>query len=271
MKKLLAALLCVCLLLSGCGSVAVSVRPTLVGEGDMDMISSASFFEVLPQPFRLVIRDIRCVNGEAFRLEQTYNWESPKTVPVDGESRYRCTATLNASKNLLPTLSVEVDEESRTITVSGDPTVRYDVNAMRFTCTYPLSELELREAMTVASCQLSGSAVELKLLGAATGTVLFNADSARCEIDGAANLYLAGKADSASLTVNGAATLRAAELLCRNTALEINGAAKCQIYADEKLQVVIRGTGTVHYFGNPETVDKTILGLGHISDADAKN
>lgn len=84
---------------------------------------------------------------------------------------------------------------------------------------------------------------------------------------GTSQASLSGRVDKADIEIDGAAKLNARNLMAKNVALEIDGAAQTQVHATKKLDVKIRGAAQVTYYGKPPVVNQAIFGGGKLMAA----
>ena len=49
-----------------------------------------------------------------------------------------------------------------------------------------------------------------------------------------------------------------------NTDISLSGACSAEVYAAQSLNVTISGVGNASYYGDPESVNKNIAGLGRV-------
>jgi len=254
LKKCL-ILLSVLLFACGC-TVHIGPGRTLTGSGETVTVTQTAPTD---QPYRLIIRDLNCaIGGTAPRLQLSANASEGVAV---------CT-----QQNIADTLTVQIDRLTHTITVCGDADLRYHTDTLHILCGLPVDDLEIRTALTLTDCRLSGTDPSLKISGAAEGNITVDgADSFTVSISGAGSLQLNGTAQKAAITVNGAADLNARQLLCHSTEITVNGAASCKIYADESLKATLNGSGVIRYDGQPQQVEQTVNGLGSIAPQSQNN
>jgi len=65
---------------------------------------------------------------------------------------------------------------------------------------------------------------------------------------------------------SGAGNLNAFELISEETTVNLSGAGKAEVYANQLLNVTITGAGSVYYKGHP-AIAKTITGSGNLIDS----
>jgi len=90
------------------------------------------------------------------------------------------------------------------------------------------------------------------------------ADAVVLDVEGAADVVLAGETGVLDAEINGAGALEATLLAARNAAVVINGIGIADIACAEALDAEINGAGCIAYVGEP-TVTKEINGAGTVS------
>ncbi|MDD2716908.1 MAG: DUF2807 domain-containing protein [Candidatus Wallbacteria bacterium] len=84
-------------------------------------------------------------------------------------------------------------------------------------------------------------------------------------VSGAAKIKCRGESPRVKAVISGAANLEARELKARDVEINLSGAGKTTVFADNSLTVSLSGAGKVVYYGNPVTVKKSVTGVGRIS------
>jgi len=78
------------------------------------------------------------------------------------------------------------------------------------------------------------------------------------ELPGSGNITVTGTADSVNISL-------ADGLQARSATITLNGSGNITAYASENLEATLRGSGTIHYSGNPSQVNKSVTGSGTIT------
>ena len=88
-------------------------------------------------------------------------------------------------------------------------------------------------------------------------------------INGSGDLDVAGRCGSSTLAINGSGDVDAEALKCDTVSVTINGSGNADVYADEQVEVTIRGSADVTVHGNPDRViPRSIAGSGRFTMAD---
>ena len=85
-----------------------------------------------------------------------------------------------------------------------------------------------------------------------------------CFIDGAGLIYVKGTGDYLDCLINGAGTIDAKDFTVPKCKVVVNGAGVCTVYTTSELDAVINGAGIIYYYGDPPTVNTSIIGAGQI-------
>ncbi|PRC90847.1 head GIN domain-containing protein [Solimicrobium silvestre] len=100
-----------------------------------------------------------------------------------------------------------------------------------------------------------------------SSVVLKNIDGDRIDIgyEGVGNLEASGKIKWLRLKANGVGDVDTKKLLAENADVDFDGVGSVEMYASNHLNVVAHGVGSVTYYGNPHSIDKSIDGIGGFS------
>lgn len=87
-------------------------------------------------------------------------------------------------------------------------------------------------------------------------------------IEGAGRMRANGRVGKLTVHSEGAGTIEAADLVAKSVDVTIEGAGRASVNATQALKARIEGAGIVRYAGNPASVEKTVDGIGRISQLD---
>ncbi len=90
-------------------------------------------------------------------------------------------------------------------------------------------------------------------------------DTLSCVINGAGSIYLMGNANYFDCIVNGAGNVSAKNFIAKKCRVIVNGAGSMTIYVSDELDASVNGVGNITYYGNPDVVQTSISGSGHIT------
>ena len=91
-----------------------------------------------------------------------------------------------------------------------------------------------------------------------------NTEKFSLELGGATDLKIEGRARDASFKLCGAGDLDASDFKVNNLMIRLSGSGDAEVWAEDNLNVVIEGTGTVSYKGNPTVIKKIVGGIGSL-------
>jgi len=121
-----------------------------------------------------------------------------------------------------------------------------------------------------------GNFISMNLLAADTAEiVLSGVGNMFLEIDtdylttihsGVGNFNLIGNTETHSLNLSGIGDIAAFEFVTDTTIALLGGVGNAQVYAEDYLDVIIGGTGSLFYKGDP-TITQVITGSGQVIDA----
>jgi hypothetical protein len=87
------------------------------------------------------------------------------------------------------------------------------------------------------------------------------------ELEGSGNITLQGTTDREVLYLSGSGNIRAFGMVSNMSEVTISGSGNCEVFVEEELDVLISGSGSVTYLGNPPVVNTRITGSGTVRPA----
>ena len=86
---------------------------------------------------------------------------------------------------------------------------------------------------------------------------------------GAANIEASGQTQFASITSTGAGKIDTHKLRSERAKVTVTGAAIVDVYASQQLDATVSGVGQVIYYGKPAVVNKSVSGIGSITEKES--
>lgn len=111
--------------------------------------------------------------------------------------------------------------------------------------------------------QFNTNNLELRLSGSGDFTGKVNVKTLEASISGSGDFKIVGLADES--TVAGSGDFNGNGLITKSTAIRVSGSGDASIYASEKLDASVSGSGDVRYSGHPKNVSKVVHGSGEVS------
>jgi hypothetical protein len=87
----------------------------------------------------------------------------------------------------------------------------------------------------------------------------------KIKVSGSGNLDINGMTTSTDIRISGSGNVNAKNLQTMNSTVNISGSGQSSINAKNELNVVISGSGDVHYIGEPQNLKTSITGSGSVS------
>jgi hypothetical protein len=186
------------------------------------------------------------VASEARRLGRFTSIVIQNSADVDIALGDTGSVTIEAEDNLLPYIQTRVWLGRLTIRTRPLASISATRPIHIIVTTRTLGSVSLQGSGNVRAADLNGKALQVRLPGsgtiAATGTV----DQLRISLDGSGDIACS--------------TLQA-----RATTVNLTGSGNVSVYASERLDATLSGSGNIRYAGNPATVRPRISGSGHIT------
>jgi len=185
---------------------------------------------------------------------------------------------VNVTYGAVQRVSVTVDdnilEYIRTTVSNGNLIIDVDPDKRlsNFNLTVDLTATDLEEFSNSSAGSINGKnkftvdSVRLDLSGAGGMSLQLEANQLSSSVSGAGNIVLSGKVSTHQLEHSGAGNLLAFDLITETTIINLSGAGKAEVYANQLLDVTISGAGSVYYKGRP-TINQNITGSGSLIDS----
>ena len=112
---------------------------------------------------------------------------------------------------------------------------------------------------------LRANSLKLNVSGSGDMTGRVDAKTLESDISGSGDMKLSGNADNSTVSVVGSGDFSARSLTTMSTTVHVSGSGDASIYASEKVDASVVGSGDVTYGGHPKSVHKNKSGSGDIS------
>ena len=182
--------------------------------------------------------------------------------------------TIEAEDNLLPLITSEVQDG--TLRLGFDRTTWRDTlrptQPIRFLLTAPtLAAFDLAGNGSLQAASLRTEQLTLRLTGAGDLTIdHLEASTLDVRLDGIGDITLAGLVDAQTVAISGTGQYRAGDLESGAAQVTISGAGDAVVWAHDDLSVLISGTGTLSYWGQPTLSRRDITGAGDVNPMGVK-
>lgn len=113
--------------------------------------------------------------------------------------------------------------------------------------------------------QFNTNKLELRLSGSGDFKGSVNVKNLEASISGSGDFSISGKADESTISISGSGDYRGGDLMTKSTAIRVSGSGDASIYASERVDASVSGSGDVRYSGHPKSVSKVAHGSGDIS------
>jgi hypothetical protein len=113
--------------------------------------------------------------------------------------------------------------------------------------------------------EFTADKIQLKLSGSGDFQGKINVKTVEVIISGSGDFKVAGKADESTIALSGSGDFDGSSLITKSTAIRISGSGDANIFASEKIDASVSGSGDIHYSGHPKSVSKIARGSGDIS------
>lgn len=197
-------------------SEIVSSKEAVIGSG----VLSKKEIELAAQVYSFTAEDISVSSGTL----KIYISEASKASIIE------------ADDNVLEDFSLEVDENSKTITLKADSKKTYK----NLNCTVTVC--------AAVDSITAGGVSDISYTASREGNIRITAKQA-------ARVEAAGTCTRAEYDISGAAVLNAFELKAEQVQVRAEGSSKANVYAEASIKIEALKASTVNYSGNPKTVE----------------
>ncbi len=113
--------------------------------------------------------------------------------------------------------------------------------------------------------EFNTNSLQMRLSGSGDFGGKVNVKTLEAAISGSGDFRISGKADESNIAISGSGDFDGNGLMTKSTAIRISGSGDASIYASEKLDASVSGSGDIHYSGHPKSVSKIVHGSGDVS------
>jgi hypothetical protein len=172
---------------------------------------------------------------------------------------------LTGPDNVIEATKTSLSDDYLMVSTSDCFNGSYDLTIEITAPTYDLINISefgtLRTTTTIV-----GGHIQLEFLGDIGVNATLEMDSIFTTFVGRGDLIFNGSTTYHELLLEGEFEVNGFNLLSDHTAIDLLGVGDCEIFANDKLDVSIQGTGNVYYRGTP-SIDSEITGIGEIINA----
>lgn len=171
---------------------------------------------------------------------------------------------IEAEENLLEHIETKI--RGSKLVISSDPCID---PKERIKITVSLSEVEELEVNGSGNITVPDtfqvSDIKIEINGSGDINAKLVAAKIESDINGSGNIILKGSANMHQVDIMGSGNVKASELPCNTSEIDVNGSGDVHVYTIQSLDVKINGSGSVHYKGKP-SVSTRINGSGKVVD-----
>lgn len=133
-----------------------------------------------------------------------------------------------------------------------------------------LEKITVNGSGKISMPRLKTDKLELDVSGTAYVKAFLENDETSVEISGSGRIELEGETDKQKIKIDGSAGYVAPEMMSDETSIDISGNGDVEVFAKNKLDVKLSGTGTVIYHGNPK-IRQSVSGIGVVKKGTKKD
>ncbi|WP_432381374.1 GIN domain-containing protein [Duganella sp. P38] len=181
----------------------------------------------------------------------------PSFIAINAKGAFALTVTVGKAQSVLVSGEPQFVSKLQTTVVDNELQIVLPDNAYKGTLKDP--------RITITLPALSRVKVE-----GAGETRLQQINSARLDISylGAGRLAADGKVQYLRLNAKGVGEVDASQLVAERVDVNFEGVGNVSVHATSLLNAVARGIGGLTYYGHPQTVNKSVSGIGNVKAGD---
>lgn len=169
-------------------------------------------------------------------------------------------------------IAVEVGK-TQSVVISGDAKFQQRVTSEVVDGQLMIGMRDKHESMNISDGQkitITLPKLSKFMVEGAGEAVLSNISGERLELvyKGAGRLQAKGSVKALRINAQGVGEVDTKALLAQQADVTFEGVGAVKVYASERLNAVVRGMGSLNYYGNPRSVTKSVQGIGSVSAGD---
>jgi hypothetical protein len=186
------------------------------------------------------------VASETRRLKRFTSIVIQNSADVDVALGDAGSVTIEAEDNLLPYIETSVWLGRLTIRTKPLTSISTTRPIHIMVTTRALNSISLQGSGNVRATDLNGKALRVRLPGSGTITAT-------------------GTVGNVRISLGGSGEITCSNLRAQAATVNLSGSGNVKVYASERLDATLSGSGNIQYAGNPATVRPRIRGTGHIT------
>jgi hypothetical protein len=197
---------------------------------------------------------INCTEGEGKIISKTFSQEefSKFSMSISGDIELipsdKNSIEITTYENIFEKLEIENRSDELEVDVKG--CVRLDRETKVRLFFTRLSEVNVEGSGNVISRGVIRSdKFEINIQGSGDANIEVETSSLEAGIMGSGDILLKGKAEELEISINGSGNVKATDLQCNKTRVDINGSGDAQLGNCDNLKTNINGSGNVDCSG----------------------
>jgi hypothetical protein len=119
--------------------------------------------------------------------------------------------------------------------------------------------------MVISRTMMELDTLSLVVTGSGNIDVDAYVNKLHCSMIGKGDIFLKGSCDKQYISITGEGRINSFDMITKQCFAGIEGNGTSDVAVEEKLNVTIRGNGSVNYYGNPEVQSEVIEGEGTVT------
>ncbi len=208
-----------------------------------------------------------CTKGEGEVITKEIDLDVISGIDISSSADVNLKFDLNqkveirGQENMIALLNTSVDDGLWTIDFSEN--VCFDKDFIIDITLPKIEKIEINGSGNVKSLTpFHAEQFDLDIRGSGDVELDINSEELNTSIKGSGDIELQGYANEHNIDVHGSGSIDAKDLKVKVCDVDIAGSGSCKITVTEELEVSIKGSGDVIYYGNPEETKISVNGSG---------
>jgi hypothetical protein len=173
---------------------------------------------------------------------------------------------ITADENIIPYIITEVKNNQLSIYFEKNKNINHK---SKITIEVPIDNIKSIQLIGSGNITSKNTIVtnnlNVHLMGSGDISLDVQTASITTSVSGSGDVNIKGTSADINATVIGSGKIDADQLKSDNATVDVNGSGDIKLFCSKKLLAMVAGSGTIHYKGKPETVEKTVAGSGDIT------
>ena len=175
--------------------------------------------------------------------------------------------TITGESNIIEYIITEVNDGVLSVKFKNNINVSYGSKPIKINIPVEaISYISLAGSSDVTSNQIiKNNDFSVKISGSGNIDLEIETKNTKASVTGSGDLTLKGTTENYKPSVTGSGDIHSKNLTALNASAKVTGSGTIDLMVKTDFKAKITGSGNINYYGNPENVDKKVVGSGDIN------